>query len=56
MNHSVANSLEAISNLIYLIRQSLHDPAKALIYLDLANARLEAIALQFARDASNAGA
>jgi hypothetical protein len=43
MDRNVANSLEAITSLIYLIRHSLHDPAKALFYLDLANVRLEAI-------------
>jgi hypothetical protein len=31
------NSLEALSNLLYLIRRSLDDPAKAKTYLDIAD-------------------
>jgi hypothetical protein len=31
------NSLEALSNLFYLLRRSLDDPAKATRYLDLAD-------------------
>jgi hypothetical protein len=44
MDRNVANSLEAISNLIYLIRHSLYDPAKALSYVELAEERLKALA------------
>jgi two-component sensor histidine kinase len=44
MDHDIKNSLEAISNLIYLIRHSLHDPAKTLSYVELAEERLKAIA------------
>ena len=44
MDRNVANSLEAISNLIYLIRHSLYDPAKTLSYVELAEERLKAIA------------
>jgi hypothetical protein len=44
MDHDIRNSLEAISNLIYLIRHSLHDPAKTLSYVELAEERLKAIA------------
>jgi hypothetical protein len=36
MDRNVANSLEAISNLIYLIRHSIHDPAAAVAYVYLA--------------------
>jgi hypothetical protein len=43
MDRNVANSLEAISNLIYLIRHSLHDPAAAVNYVDLAEENLKAI-------------
>jgi hypothetical protein len=34
--HQLDNSLEALSNLLYLIRRSLDDPAKATTYLDIA--------------------
>jgi len=44
MDPNVANSLEVISNLIYLIRHSLYDPAKTLSYVELAEERLKAIA------------
>jgi len=44
MDRDVANSLEAISNLICLIRHSLYDPAKTLSYLELAEERLKALA------------
>jgi hypothetical protein len=45
MDCNVANSLEAIANLIYLIRHSIHDPAAAVVYVDLAEDRLRAITL-----------
>jgi phosphoglycerate-specific signal transduction histidine kinase len=35
--HQLDNSLEALSNLLYLLRRSLDDPAKATTYLDLAD-------------------
>lgn len=38
MDNDVRNSLEAIANLIYLIRKSLHDPAATIAYADLADA------------------
>jgi two-component sensor histidine kinase len=44
MDRDVANSLEMISNLIYLIRHSLYDPAKTLSYVELAEERLKALA------------
>jgi hypothetical protein len=56
MDHDVRNSLEAIANLIYLIRHSLHDPAATIAYVDLADERLKAISLHFALDASDASA
>ena len=37
MDHEVRNSLEAIANLIYLIRNSLHDPTATSAYVDLAD-------------------
>jgi hypothetical protein len=44
MDIGVWSSLEAIANLIYLIRHSLHDPLAAIAYVDLAEERLKAIA------------
>jgi hypothetical protein len=52
MEHDVRNSLEAISNLIYLIRHSLHDPTATIAYADLADERVKAIAQHFALDTS----
>jgi hypothetical protein len=46
MDSSLANSLEALANLHYLIRKSLHDPAAASIFVDRAEERLRAIATQ----------
>jgi hypothetical protein len=43
MEASLANSLEAIANLLYLIRLSLNEPGKALVYLDLADSVLLSI-------------
>jgi hypothetical protein len=43
MDRDLHNSLEAIANLIYLIRQSLHDPSTAVAYVDLAEENLKAI-------------
>jgi hypothetical protein len=56
MDHDVRNSLEAIANLVYLIRHSLHDPAAAIAYVDLADDRVKAIPRHFALDASHASA
>jgi hypothetical protein len=44
MDSNLTNSLEAIANLIYLIRLTLHDPAVAINYVELAKERLKAIA------------
>jgi hypothetical protein len=55
MDHDVRNSLEAIANLIYLIRHSLHDPTATIAYADLADERVK-IAHHFALDASHARA
>jgi hypothetical protein len=33
----IDNSLEALSNLLYLLRRSLDDPARAKAYLDVAD-------------------
>jgi hypothetical protein len=38
------NALEALSNLLYLIRQSLGDPARAEAYLDVADKVLAELA------------
>jgi hypothetical protein len=56
MEHDVRNSLEAISNLIYLIRHSLHDRAAAITYADLPDERVKAIAHHFALNPSSAQA
>jgi hypothetical protein len=56
MDRNVANSLEAISNLIYLIRRSLHDPTATIAYADLADERVKAIAHHFALNPSDASA
>ncbi len=45
--------MEAIANLIYLLRRSLHDPAATIANVDLADERTKAIALHFALDASS---
>jgi hypothetical protein len=47
MDRDLRNSLEAIANLVYLIRHSLHDPAAAIAYLDLTEERLRVITLHF---------
>jgi hypothetical protein len=49
MDPDVRNSLEAIANLIYLIRHSVHDPSATIAYADLADQRVKAIALHFDR-------
>jgi hypothetical protein len=46
MDRELRNSLEAMANLIYLIRHSLHDPAAAVSYLDLAEENLKEITLR----------
>jgi hypothetical protein len=43
-SHELDSSLEGLSNLLYLIRRSLDDPAKATRYLDLADQLLVDIA------------
>jgi hypothetical protein len=40
------DSLEVISNLLYLIRMTLHDPAAANTYVDLAEERVRTIELK----------
>jgi hypothetical protein len=47
MDRDVTDSLEAIANLIYLIRHSLHDPAAPVGYADLAEQNLKAMTLHF---------
>jgi hypothetical protein len=37
MAHQFDSSLEALTNILYLVRRSLNDPAKATKYLDLAD-------------------
>jgi hypothetical protein len=43
-SHQLDNSLEVLTNLLYLIRLTLDDPAKATKYLDLADQMLIDIA------------
>jgi hypothetical protein len=47
MDRDVTDSLEAIANLIYLIRHSPHDPAAAVGYVNLAEENLKAMTLRF---------
>jgi hypothetical protein len=47
MDSEFTDSLEALANLLYLIRKSIDDSPKASIYVDLAEARIKAIAIQF---------
>ena len=46
MNRDFPDSLEVISNLLYLIRMTLNDPAAASSYVDLAEQRVSTIALK----------
>jgi hypothetical protein len=46
MARDFSDSLEVISNLLYLIRMTLHDPAAAISYVDLAEERVKTIALK----------
>jgi hypothetical protein len=43
-SHQFDSSLEALSNILYLIRRSLNDPAKTTKYLDIADQLLVDIA------------
>jgi hypothetical protein len=52
MDQDVRDSLEAIANLIYLLRHSPHDPVLAIAYVDLADERMKAIASHFASSAA----
>jgi hypothetical protein len=46
MDRDFPDSLEVISNLLYLIRLTLHDPAAASSYVDLAEQQVRTIALK----------
>ncbi len=46
MARDFSDSLEVISNLLYLIRMTLHDPAAAITYVDLAEERVRTIELK----------
>jgi hypothetical protein len=48
----IGNSLEALGNLLYLIRRSLDDPARAEAYLDVADKVLNDIAERRAAQSS----
>ncbi len=51
MDKNFSNSLEEISNLLYLIRMTLHDPAAATAYVDRAEQRVRTIELKMRLDA-----
>jgi hypothetical protein len=46
MDKNFSDSLEEISNLLYLIRMTLHDPAAATAYIDRAEQRVRTIELK----------
>jgi hypothetical protein len=46
MDTELSNSLEAIANLLYLIRKSLNNPAAISAYVGLAEDRIRIIAIQ----------
>ena len=46
MDRDFCDSLEVISNLLYLIRMTLHDPARATAYVNLAEQRVRTIELK----------
>jgi hypothetical protein len=46
MARDFSDSLEVISNLLYLIRMTLHDPAAAITYVNLAEERMRTIELK----------
>jgi hypothetical protein len=46
MDRDFSPSLEVISNLLYLIRMTLHDPATATAYVDRAEERVRTIELK----------
>ncbi len=46
MDKNFSDSLEEISNLLYLIRMTLHDPATATAYVDRAEQRVRTIELE----------
>jgi hypothetical protein len=46
MDRNLYDSLEAIANLLYLIKVSLHDPAAASTYVEFAEERIKAISLR----------
>ena len=50
MARDFSDSLEVISNLLYLIRMTLHDPATAAGYVDLAEQRVRTIELKMRLD------
>jgi hypothetical protein len=46
MDSELSNSLEAIANLLHLIRKSLHNPAAVSTYVGLAEDRMRTIAFR----------
>jgi hypothetical protein len=53
MDQELSNSLEAIANLLYLVRKSLHDPAAVSTYVGLAEGRMKAIAIRYGQGTSS---
>jgi hypothetical protein len=52
MDDELSNSLEAIANLLYLIRKSPHDPTAVSMYVGLAEDRMKAIAIRYGQGTS----
>jgi hypothetical protein len=52
MDSELSNSLEAIANLLYLVRKSLHDPRAVSMYVGLAEDRMKAIAIRYGQGSS----
>jgi hypothetical protein len=52
VDSELSNSLEAIANLLYLIRKSHKNPAAVSAYVGLAEDRTRAIAIQYGQDSS----
>jgi hypothetical protein len=46
MDTQLRNSLEALTNLLFLVRSRLHDPEAASAYLKLAEEQIKALASQ----------
>jgi hypothetical protein len=52
MDRELSDSLEAIANLLYLVRKSLHDPKALSLYVGLAEDRMKAISKRYRQGSS----